>query len=513
MINVPFNNLKIKIAITLALLLLIAVTLTNFVLFRIIEKNIIENHFKTGRNWIVAMHEARQGLEKPLQQLSDHDNLFFPGIVFAFFSGEPENPVFSRLDEGVIDLRGRVLMDHVQSTGRPAHQFVGREWGVFWKRSKYLVVGAPLPDGAGVVVIELGPDYEMLRNSQQVATGYLFLNFLILFAVGFYRFSTLVIRPIHRFIQLTDNHRYSEPFDFFPEKQNDEFSRLSSALNRMMRRIDTDRQELEQSIDTIEAANRDLKRAQQEIIKAEKLASIGRLSAGIAHEIGNPISVVLGYLGLLKNRSISPDDSSGRDYIERAETEINRVNSIIRQLLDFSRAGDSGFTDFSVHDLLYDTGRMLSQQPLMENIRLVFDFFATHDIVRADYNQLHQVIVNLVINAADSISATENADPGEIRFVTSASEDNQRLLIEIQDNGCGVSDENKDKVFDPFFTTKETGKGTGLGLYVSYMIIEQFGGSISVQNNTAGGTRIRITLPLTGSSTKTVLPKNAEEYE
>jgi two-component system, NtrC family, sensor kinase len=362
-----------------------------------------------------------------------------------------------------------------------------------------MAIGVPLPEGIGVAVIELGSDYRMLRNSQQIAMGYLFLNFLILFSAGLYRLNTLITRPIHRFIRLTDNYRSSEAFDLFPEKHNDEFSRLSSSLNRMLRDIDNDRKVLEQSIGEIERAHHDLKTAQQEIIKAEKLASIGRLSAGIAHEIGNPIGIVLGYLGLLKNRSVAADDRSGMDYIERAEQEINRINNIIRQLLDFSRSTTTDFTIFHLHDLLYDTGRMLSQQPLMENIRIFFDFSASNDAIYGDYNQMHQVIVNLIINAADSISTNENVEDGAIRLVTSISTDDNMLCIEVVDNGGGVPVEFIDKVFDPFFTTKETGKGTGLGLYVCYMIIERFGGSISLNNNEgAKGSRVVIQLPLSG---------------
>ncbi|MFO8112265.1 MAG: ATP-binding protein [Desulfosalsimonadaceae bacterium] len=495
------KSLRVKIAIHLAILLLVAIGLTNFVLLRIIEKNIVEKHIASGENWIASMHQMRASGADPLSVLSGYGNHFYPGIVYAMYAGEGEHSEFSRDEAGAVDHHARRLIEHAKSTKESAYLFVGREWGVFWKRSKYLIVAVPVSGGgdAGAAAIELGPDYEMLRNSQQVAIGYMFLNFLVLFAFGMYRFSSLVLRPIQRFIRLTDNYRYSEPFDFFPEKQHDEFSRLSSSLNRMVHRIDDDRQELEQSLEKIETANRDLKKAQQEIIRAEKLASIGRLSAGIAHEIGNPISIVLGYLGLLKTRSISPEDANGMDCIARAEVEIHRINDIIRQLLDFSRSTPTGFIDFSVHDVLHDTGRMLSQQPLMENIRLFYDFSASNDIVHADRSQLHQVIVNLFINAADSISAAaDNPEQGEIRISTDVSEDGRWLCVSVQDNGCGIASENRDKIFDPFFTTKETGKGTGLGLYVSYMIIERFGGAIAIFDNEERGTRIVIELPLAG---------------
>lgn len=496
-VHVRLKSLKVKIAITLALLLLVAIGLTNFVLFRLIERNIIDTHFTFGKNWIEAMHHADPVFQEQVTALSGYEKSIYPGIIYANVNERSEGLYFADADVDIIDRHARTLLAHVKNTGEPAHLFAGREWGIFWKRGKYLVIGAPLPDGsgAGIVAMALGADYRMLRNAQQAAMGYLLLNFLILFGAGVYRFTGLVIRPVHRFIRLTDNYRYSEPFDLFPEKQHDEFSRLSSSLNRMMHRIEDDRHELEQSIKKIETANRDLKKAQQEIIRAEKLASIGRLSAGIAHEIGNPIGIVLGYLGLLKSRSISSDDKNGIDYITRAEAEINRINNIIRQLLDFSRSTTCDFAEFSVHDLLYDTGRMIAQQPLMENIRLYFDFSSADDIVYADYHQMHQVIVNLVINAADSIPCAGNSNQGEIRLVTADAEDGNWFQLEIKDNGCGFPVDNMDKVFDPFFTTKETGKGTGLGLYVSYMIIERFGGSISIQNNKDGGASIVIRLP------------------
>lgn len=500
------KSLRIKIAITLAFLLLVAIGLTNFVLFRIIERNIIDHHFRSGIHFITSLHKSG-AYQQDAETASNLDIL----TVFPSFAG-----AIYIIDGFIFELPGsdplatrQYATDplaHVSHSGKPDRFFAGREWGVFWQRSKYLVVSVPLPDGsgAGAAVIELSPYYGMLRSAQQVAIGYMLLNFLALFVVGMYRFSGLFLRPILRLIRVTDNYRYSEPFDMFPEQQHDEFGRLSSSLNKMMHRIDDDRQELEQSIKQIETANRDLKKAQQEIIRAEKLASIGRLTAGIAHEIGNPISIVLGYIGLLKARSISPEDSSGMDYIARAEVEINRINNIIRQLLDFSRPAPSGFSKFSIHDLLYNTGRMLSQQPLMENIRLFFDFSATNDTVYADYNQLHQVMVNLVINAADSISASANKDRGEIRLLTTLSEDNgQRLRLEIHDNGAGISPENTDKVFEPFFTTKDIGKGTGLGLYVSYMIIERLGGRISIENSEGPGARFIIDLPLTGPGSKT----------
>ena len=500
------KSLKVKIAITLALILFAAIGLTNFVLMRIVENNIIESQLKSGVKWIIAIHETFFPLENTLLTASEHGDAFFPGIVFAMFNGKDKSQAFftpmsyhsAASSSGDIVLLATEIIEQIQKSGRTEYLLAGSEWGVFWLRSKYLVTGTPLPGnaGAGVVVVELGAGYRMLRNAQQVSLGYLFLNFLVLLVAGGYRLSCLISRPIHKFVSITDNYRYSDSHALFPEKQNDEFNRLSTSLNRMIRRIEDDREDLESSIKTIEKTNQELEKAQQEIIRAEKLASIGRLSAGIAHEIGNPVGIVLGYLGLIKKSAISPDDARAIDYIERAEAEISRINMVIRQLLDFSRPAPAACTVFPMHELLHDAVQMLSQQPLMDKTRIVSDFFAPNDVVCADYNQLHQVIVNLILNAADAISACGEVECGEIRLATGISDDGESFVLEVVNNGEGIPPESVDKIFDPFYTTRETGKGTGLGLYVSYMIIKSFGGNISIGEPVEQGSRMIVHLPL-----------------
>lgn len=492
------KSLKVKIAITIALLLLIAVGLTNFVLLRTMERSIVSGHFTSIGNWLETFYESVNSPDASGAGVSVEEKMALSNIAYISYALGNQRIVYARNDPGRMAEYTRELVETAKRTGRPQYRRAGSEWGVFWTRSKYLVIAHPMEGGAGAAVIALGPDYEKLRNAQRIASGYLVLNFLILFFLGIYRLTGLVTRPIHRLIRLTENYRATDSFDFFPETQNDEFSRLSSSLNRMMRRIEDDRRELEKSIQAVEEANRDLQRAQQEIIRAEKLASMGRLSAGIAHEIGNPVGIVLGYLGLLRSRCISPEDSNGMDYIERAEAEISRINKTIRQLLDFSRSNPAGFFKISIHDLVYDTVRMLQQQPLMEKIRFFFDFRASDDVMFGDYSQMYQVMVNLILNAADALGEDDNPDSREIRLVTDNTDDGKCLRIEVQDNGPGIAPENRDKVFDPFFTTKETGRGTGLGLYVCYMIIEHAGGTISAENGPDAGTCIVIHLPLYG---------------
>ncbi|MGM0453167.1 MAG: sensor histidine kinase [Thermodesulfobacteriota bacterium] len=520
-----FKSLKANIAVNIALLLLLAIGLTDFVLVQVIEKQLIRDRIDNGRLWLRQAadtidrqnHAAAAALPPSAPQAAT----VFPFIDYAVFYN-PEGfktRVYGQLPAGCAPVVS-YLKRRVAASGQSLSRFTGDSWGVFWRQHRYLVVAAPLPNAqaSGVAVMSLSPVYQLLRLSHKVAFSYLALNFFVIFLIGVFRLSRLMTRPIQRFIKLTETFEPTGRFDLFPEKHHDEFSRLSTALNRMMQRIEDDQHKLQESLQSIENANRELKNAQQEMIRAEKLASIGRLSAGLAHEIGNPIGVILGYLGLIKNRAIAPDDAASMDYIERAETEINRINTIIRQLLDFSRSAPLAYTRVSVHELVSEVGRMLSAQPLTEEIDLHYDFNAETDMVYADYNQLHQVLVNLLINAADSIAMSDNPASGQIRITTDLVADSRfesgrqspgclpeketMLELRVVDNGMGIHQDNIDKIFDPFFTTKDTGKGTGLGLSVCYMIIEQFGGTITAESTPGTGTAMVLRLPAAAGGMK-----------
>jgi signal transduction histidine kinase len=253
---------------------------------------------------------------------------------------------------------------------------------------------------------------------------------------------------------------------------------------------------------SLERANLELKQAQREIIRAEKLASVGRLSAGIAHEIGNPIGIVMGYLELLRQPDITADERD--EYIQRTQDEIERINNIIRQLLEISRPSNMGRSEVPVHEIVRDTADVLQVQPLMSQIELSLDLGAEKDTVLADPNQLRQVFLNLIINAADAIAGDENIKDGKLILSTTvekngnpdrpSSSDHLRILF--ADNGPGIAEENLSNIFDPFFTTKDPGRGTGLGLSVSFMIVESLGGKMTVSSELGKGTTMEITLPL-----------------
>ena len=270
----------------------------------------------------------------------------------------------------------------------------------------------------------------------------------------------------------------------------------------MLKRISDDKEKLRSTVLSLERANLELKQAQREIIRAEKLASVGRLSAGIAHEIGNPIGIVMGYLELLRQPEITEDERD--EYIQRTEDEIERINNIIRKLLEIARPSNTGRLAVSVHNIMQDTADVLHVQPLMSNIELSLDLKAQTDTVMADPNQLRQVFLNLIINAADAISSDEKITDGKLLLSTAVEENGNQdrqassdyLKILFADNGPGIAEENMSNIFDPFFTTKDPGRGTGLGLSVSFMIVESLGGKMTGSSELGKGTTMAVMLPL-----------------
>ncbi len=386
--------------------------------------------------------------------------------------------------------------------GKELKQYFGSTRGIFLPRRKYMVISVPLfrEDiliGGATAVFDLGNVFQIMRNRHKLLLIYIFANTIILTFLAVFRLSRMVINPLQRLVKRAEEHTTKEGELFFlPEKEDNEFKRVSKSLNLMLQRIMENKVRLKNTIRSLEKANIDLRKAQSDIIKAEKLASVGRLSSGIAHEIGNPISVVLGYLELLKQDGFSEDQKN--DFLCRTEKEIGRIKKIIRQLLDFSRPSDEGEKIISVHSILEDIYNMLKFQPLMANLDIQLKLLAEKDDVVAVPDQLRQVFLNLILNAADAIASQKNKSMGKLIISSNVFSDNNRSVLKLNftDNGPGIPKDQIENIYDPFFTTKEAGKGTGLGLSVCFMIIENLGGKITALSEEAEGTTITVDIPL-----------------
>lgn len=236
-----------------------------------------------------------------------------------------------------------------------------------------------------------------------------------------------------------------------------------------------------------------LQEAQAQLLQSEKMASIGILTAGVAHEINNPLNYIMGsYVGLLRHyeESTFSDNSEqvGR-LLEAMKIGIDRSTAIVQGLNLFSRKSDSYEENCNVHMIIDNSLAMLHNQ-MKHNITVEKNYFASDIVINGNVGNLHQVFINLLVNAVQSI---ESKGVGVISIKTEAEKSN--LIVKITDTGTGISAENLKKITDPFFTTKDPGKGTGLGLSISYNIIKEHRGLLEFKSEAGKGTLVKIVLP------------------
>ncbi len=225
------------------------------------------------------------------------------------------------------------------------------------------------------------------------------------------------------------------------------------------------------------------------ISQAEKMASLGLLAAGVAHEINNPLTGILLYAGLVRE-SLENDDPRRQD-LQYVMEDANRCRDIVKNLLMYSRQTVSSGEILQINDLVEQSLSLIRDQKLFMHISVIKELSNEMMLIHADRNHLSQVVINLVINAADAMDRK-----GVLTIRTYRDKPAKKVYLEISDTGCGIPKENLSKIFDPFFTTKEPGKGTGLGLSTVYGIVKDNGGNIWVKGTSSKGTTFIIELPL-----------------
>jgi signal transduction histidine kinase len=257
-------------------------------------------------------------------------------------------------------------------------------------------------------------------------------------------------------------------------QSRDEIGQLSTSFNDMA--------------DELMERERSLKSAQLALVQSEKMAAVGTLSAGLAHEVKNPLSAVLGYAQLSKRKLSQPDVI--KKHLDTIENETRRCNEIISNLMQFSRQEKGEFTDVAVNEVVEKSAGIVDHQLGLNNIHVNMTLAPDIPEIIGNPNQLQQVLMNLAINAQQAMAP----DGGTVDIVTSCDDD--KVYISVSDTGPGISEDVVKKIFEPFFTTKAAGEGTGLGLSVTYGIIQDHKGDIRVERADSGGARFVIALPL-----------------
>ena len=237
------------------------------------------------------------------------------------------------------------------------------------------------------------------------------------------------------------------------------------------------------------------------IMESERLAHIGQLAAGVAHEINNPLQGIVTYSHLLLERATT--ENGTRESLQKIVKQVNRCRDIIRGLLDFSRQRKPDKRLSSINRVLEECVALVDNQALFHNIRIVKHLGRDLPPVLMDPSQIQQVFMNMIINAAEAMNGG-----GQLALTTRFVPADPAVEVEFTDTGHGINQEELDRIFDPFFTTKEVGHGTGLGLAISYGIVQEHKGTITVESQVGQGATFTIRLPVT--SEQETVPRAAQ---
>lgn len=367
--------------------------------------------------------------------------------------------------------------------------------GLLWGR-RWVVVTTPVaPSGqvAAALRVRMPLQLPLLPGGPAgFVLTYTFFSGSAIALFGFSLFRRRVIQPIRR---LQEGTRKIADGGFGSTVQVDasrELQELSEALNAMSGSLAGYRERSEEQLGRLQAANDDLRAAQEALVRSERLAGVGRLAAGLAHEVGNPLAAVLGYLELMAG---GLDDAElEADLVHRSQKELARIHAIIRQLLDYSRTGPGRREDVGLVEAAQEAVATVSPQPAFRDVGFDVRAEGPGPVVRVERDKLHQVLVNLLLNAADALRGEATAEIiVEIRTVGAEAE------LRCLDSGSGFGPVAMDRAFEPFFTTRGVGRGTGLGLATALQVVEQSGGRMWVANREAGGAEVGLALPISGA--------------
>lgn len=303
--------------------------------------------------------------------------------------------------------------------------------------------------------------------------------------------SATITRPLLNMVKATDTIAKGDLSHRVEIGSHDETGLLAASFNRMTESLAQANENLEQwgrmLERRVEERTSELREAQNALVQSQKLASLGKMAAGVAHEINNPLtSISINAHLLLEDRG--PDDAD-RDALTLIAEETARCAQIVKGLLEFSRQTPTEATDADINDIVERTIQLLEKQASVRNVKIVKDLNKSLPLIVIDKNKMQQVVSNLVINACEAMP-----DGGTLTIVTAPSADQRQIVIRVADTGVGIPKSNMDQLFDPFFTTKS--HGTGLGLAVSYGIVHQRGGTIDVESEVGKGSIFTVKLPV-----------------
>jgi len=374
----------------------------------------------------------------------------------------------------------------------------GRRWvgEAFVVNATYIAAYEPIknPENNIVGILYVGvlkqPFDDVLQRTLITFLGIAALGILLIIFFSIH-LAKRIANPLQRLEDISRKITEGDYDHEFKAKGPIEIEHLAGSLNTMARQIETEKRELEEWANTlerkVEERAEEMKKINAQLFRSEKLASLGKLAAGVAHEINNPLT------GILTNSSLLLEDfdkdDPRREDVEVMVNETIRCREIVKRLLDFARQTKPQKRLANINALIDNIILLVRNQASFRNITIEKRLGDQLPELLIDPDQVQQVFVNIILNAAEAM-----AKGGRLEVVSQLSRDGRSIAVAFSDTGPGIPEAHRERIFDPFYTTKE--HGTGLGLSISYGIIEQHGGTISVESTVGAGSTFTIQLPI-----------------
>jgi two-component system NtrC family sensor kinase len=384
------------------------------------------------------------------------------------------------------------VYDAVVSGGAP---WFGRSFAV---NDWYITACEPINNLAGEPIGILGVGllerpYTAVRDQVTLYFAVIALFCFLLIMVVTYFLTRSLMRPLEEMVSVSQNIAAGDLSRRVDITDQSEFGLLSSSFNDMLDRISEMKSQLEQWGKTleqkVEERTQQLVTVQTQAARQQRLASVGQLAAGVAHEINNPLGGILTFASLVLEEL--PEDSELREDMNEIVQQAIRCRKIVAELLEFSREREAHMALANINDVVSRTLALLEKQALFHDIKVTREFDADMPMTVMDESQMQQVFMNIILNAVHAMN-----ERGDLTIRTTSDRTRKLVHVSVTDTGCGIPQEHLEAIFDPFFTTKDPGQGTGLGLAVACRIVQAHGGRTDVVSKVGEGTTFTVTLPL-----------------
>ncbi len=358
-----------------------------------------------------------------------------------------------------------------------------------------LEVLSPTGDAAVVTRVLLDDASDRGATLVRLVALYMMTFALALSVFSYFALTRLIVRPVEYLVAAADRVASGARTLRVPRSGARELIDLGTSVQSMTEKLIAEEAKLLLKVEELTETTQRLTQTQAQLVRSERMASVGRLAAGVAHEIGNPIAALMGMEDLLLDGDLPAEDQ--KDFLRRMRKETDRIHTVLRDLLDFARPDKQLESDGAppppadVRSVVGDVAALVKPQKAFRGVRVETDVEGAPQVVLAA-PRLTQVLLNMVMNAGAAIASGPRK---EGRVTVRARTQGDRVRIEIEDDGPGVDEAVRGQLFEPFVTTKDVGEGTGLGLAVCRGLVESVGGEVALDPAYVGGARFSVVLP------------------